>query len=178
MRGIENFADDSSCKFKDNIEWMLDEQLFFELTVLLGKPEIGMFAFRLNKQLSRYVAWMPDPKAEAIDVFALDWKGTFIYDFPPFSLVSSIVRKTLIADDAEVGLVAPVWVTQNWYTTVLELLIDHPVIIKVKQNTLKIQGSNKIHPLVNRLHLMACRISVKRSKRKCFSNFVEILMAS
>ena len=82
--------------------------------------------------------------------------------------MSSIVRKTLIADDAEVGLVAPVWVTQNWYTTVLELLIDHPVIIKVKQNTLKIQGSNKIHPLVNRLHLMACPISVKRSKTEMF----------
>ena len=85
---------------------------------------------------------MPDPEAEAIDAFALDWKGTFIYAFPPFSLVSSVVRKT-IADEAEVLLVAPVWVTQNWYTAVLELLIDHPVIIKVKQNTLKIQGSNK-----------------------------------
>ena len=104
-----------------------------------------MFAYRLNKQLSRYVNWMPDPEAEAIDAFALDWKSTFIYDFPPFSLVSSVVRKT-IADDAE----------------------DHPVIIKVKQNTLKIQGSNKTHPLVNRLHLMACRISVKRSKTENF----------
>ena len=174
VRGIENFADESSRKFKDNIEWMLDEQLFFELTVLLGKPEIDMFASRLNKQLSRYVAWMPDPEAEAIDAFALDWKGTFIYAFPPFSLVSSVVRKT-IADEAEVLLVAPVWVTQNWYTAVLELLIDHPVIIKVKQNTLKIQGSNKIHPLVNRLHLMACRISGKRSKTE---NFQKSLLKS
>ena len=126
-----------------------------------------MFASRLNKQLSRYVAWMPDPEAEAIDAFALDWKGTFIYAFPPFSLVSSVVRKT-IADEAEVLLVAPVWVTQNWYTAVLELLIDHPMIIKVKQNTLKIQGSNKIHPLANLLHLMACRISGKRSKTRIF----------
>lgn len=165
--GSENLADESSRKFNDNVEWMLDEQLFSDLTDLMGKPDIDMFASRLNKQLDRYVAWMPDPEAEAIDAFAFDWKGIYIYAFPPFSLVSSVVRKT-IADKAEVLLVAPVWVTQNWYTAVLELLIDHPVIIKVKQNTLRIQGSNKVHPLVNRLHLMACRISGNRLKAENF----------
>ena len=110
---------------------------------------------------------MPDLEAEAIDAFALDWKSTFIYASPPFSLVRSVIRKT-IADKAEVLLVAPGWVTQNRYTTVLELLIDHPLIIKVKQNTLKIQRSNKIRPLLNRLHLMVCRISGKRSKTEKF----------
>lgn len=50
----------------------------------------------------------------------------------------------------------------------LELLIDNPRIFKVTGNTLTIPQSEKIHPLVNKLHLMACRLSGNPSKRENF----------
>ncbi|XP_060600208.1 uncharacterized protein LOC132753725 [Ruditapes philippinarum] len=165
--GIDNEADASSRKFNDNTEWMLNDGLFSELADIFGQPEVELFASRLNKQLPRYVSWKPDPEAEAVDAFSLNWKGKFIYAFPPFSLIGRLVQKVLL-DEAEMVLVAPVWVTQNWYTTVLEMLIDIPLIIKVSRNTLRIPGLNKIHPLVNKLHLMACHISGNHSKAEIF----------
>lgn len=36
-------------------------------------PEIDLFASRLNAQFPQYVAYRPDPVAEAVDAFAIDW---------------------------------------------------------------------------------------------------------
>ena len=65
-------------------------------------------------------------------------------------------------------LVAPVWITQNWYPAVLELLIDNPRILKVRDDTLLSPQGGKCHPLLNKLHLMVCRISGNPFKSKNF----------
>ena len=62
-------------------------------------------------------------------------------------------------DAAKVILVAPVWITQNWYPAILEQLIDNPRIFRVKDNTLQLPGLEKIHPLANKIHLMVCHLS-------------------
>ena len=58
--------------FNDRTEWMLDRNKFWEIVDRFGCPEIDLFASRLNAQ-SSYVSWMPDPSAEAVDAFTLDW---------------------------------------------------------------------------------------------------------
>ena len=40
---------------------------------LFGKPDLDLFASRLNHQLPRYVSWIPDPNAVGVDAFTLDW---------------------------------------------------------------------------------------------------------
>ena len=167
--GIDNEADASSRKFNDNVEWMLNEHIFSRIVEQFGEPDIDMFASRLNKQLNRYVSWKPDPGAEAVDAFSMDWSGKFMYAFPPFSVMGRLVQKVQV-DQAEMVLVAPVWVTQNFYTPILEMLIQDPLIVKVRQDTLRIPGSSKVHPLVNKLHLMVCRISGDHMKAETYRN--------
>ena len=132
-------------------------------------PTIDMFASRLNKQLERYVSWKPDPFAEEINSFSIPWSHELIYAFPPFSLMGRLIQKVQ-QDKAEVLLVAPVWVTQNWYTALLHMLVRTPLIFKVTQGTLYIPQSTQVHPLVNSLHLMACRISGEPTKAETFRN--------
>lgn len=40
---------------------------------LYGIPDLGLFATRLDHQLTRYVSWIPDPNAVGVDAFTLDW---------------------------------------------------------------------------------------------------------
>lgn len=161
--GIANEADFNSRNFNENVEWKLNSDIFSIIVQKFGLPQLDMFASRLNSQLDRYVSWKPDPDAEAIDAFSVNWSGKYIYCFPPFSLMGRLVQKVR-QDQADVLLVAPLWVTQNYYTSVLEMLTMDPFIIRVEEGTLVLPQTKRIHPLVNKLHLMLCCISGNPTK--------------
>ena len=74
-------------------EWKLDETIFASIAAYFYRPKIELFASRLNYQLPRYVAWQPDPGAEAVDAFTLDWRSETFFAFPPFSLLGTVVQK-------------------------------------------------------------------------------------
>jgi len=63
--------------FNDWTEWKLDQQVLSDTFFLLGKPDLGLFASRLDHQLTRYVSWIPDPNAVGVDAFTLDWEILF-----------------------------------------------------------------------------------------------------
>ena len=93
-------------------------------------------------------------KAEHIDAFSLDWSNTFMYLYPPFSLVARTLVK-LRRNLGEGILVAPLWPTQNWWIDMMELLIDQPFIIPVTEDMLIIPNKDSVHPLVNQFILVA-----------------------
>ena len=165
--GVLNEADSLSREFDDSTEWMLNKSLFNAIVKEFGLPDIDMFASRLNKQVHNFVSWKPDPDAMAIDAFSIKWPEKLIYAFPPFSIIGRVVQKVHL-DKAEVVLVAPIWITQNWYTAVLQMLVRDPLILKVMDKTLRIPQSDKVHSLVNKLHLMVCRISGDPSKTEIY----------
>lgn len=56
--GVENTeADLASRVFNDQTEWKLDPLILTDIFTLFGKPDLDLFASRLNHQLSRYVSW-------------------------------------------------------------------------------------------------------------------------
>lgn len=165
--GIDNEADSESRKFRENVEWKLNPAIFQTITKIWGHPNIDMFASRLNKQVDRFVSWHPDPDCIGVDAFSLSWSDELIYAFPPFSLIGRLLQK-LRQDQGELILVAPVWLTQAWFTAIMEQLIDEPRIFRVRQDTLNLPHSDKIHPLVNHLHLMVCRLSGDCIKTETF----------
>ena len=70
----ENFkADRMSRLSHHNSEWELSQNYFDKIVKVFRQPDIDMFASRLNHKCSRYVSWQPDPFAEAVDAFSLDW---------------------------------------------------------------------------------------------------------
>lgn len=80
-------ADLMSRKFNDDTEWKLDSYIFTQVVKVTGMPNVVLFATRLNYQIKAYVSWHPDPESCAVEAFTLEWKDTFCYTFPPFSLI-------------------------------------------------------------------------------------------
>ena len=92
--GKENIiADLASREFQDFHEWILSLEVFKYLAELFQVSDIDMFASRLNKQLPKYVSWMPDPESYIIDCMSTSWENTYIYVFPPFSMIWPTINK-------------------------------------------------------------------------------------
>ena len=164
--GCENEADEGSRHFNESTEWMLDKSIFRQLIHIWKLPDIDMFASRLNYQIDQYVSWKRDPDALWVDAFSRSWFNIYFFAFPPFSLIMRCLQK-IVRDTAECIIVVPLWPTQIWYPELLKLLIDHPRILP-EGNLLSLPNSRKVHPLMNRLHLIACRLSGDPIKSETF----------
>ena len=137
LPGVFNvIADDKSRNFDDHTEWMLNKDIFSKICEIFGTPEIDLFASRLNAQLPRYVSWKPDPGAEEIDALSIFWDPEILlYAFPPFCLIGKCLQKISI-DQSEVLIVVPKWPTQTWFSMLLHMLVDDPLILPRSKNIL------------------------------------------
>ena len=161
-------ADKASRAFDNSKEWKLDTAVYVQLTSQFGTPEVDMFASRLNYQMMPYVSWHPDPRAWAIDAFALDWRNMFFYAFPPFSVIPQILQK-LDAAQAQTILIVPNWPTQPWYPTLTKLLIQRPILLPKHKSSVTLPSQpEKEHPLGTKLRLMACLLSGNTYQTKAF----------
>ena len=111
--GVGNtMADKMSRVFNDNTEWMLSHKLFKILCDRFQfNPQVDLFATRVNKQIDKYVSWMPDPYCIAVNAFNFSRKAHKIYAFPPFCLVGAAISK-LIRDNIIRIMIIPKWTTQ------------------------------------------------------------------
>lgn len=160
LPGSQNIiADRLSRQFDEQLEWKLNPVVFERLCEKFGRPDIDLFASRLNAQLPRFVAWRPDPDAEAVDALSLPWRQFFFYAFPPFCLIGKCLQK-VITDQADGILIVPVWPTQPWYSQIAHLLIQEPVLLPHSKKTLSNPVTGECHPMT-KLHLMCCRLSGK-----------------
>ena len=121
--GKNNVATDfESRRNQRESEWMLDITFLCEaLKCLEVSPVIDLFASRINKQLPRYVSYHPDPDAEAIDAFTLNWENLIFYTFPPFNVIPTVLAK-IQKERAEGIVVLPDWPTQSWYAKASKLM--------------------------------------------------------
>ena len=78
--------------------------------------------------LPTYASWKPDPGSTYTVAMTLDWSTPNGYAFPPFALISVVLRK-VYQDKADLVLVAPVWQAQPWWPALLNSLIKNPVMI-------------------------------------------------
>lgn len=175
--GSLNEADYDSRNHNDNIEWMLDSKVVETILGLWDMPKIDMFASRLNKQMQRFVSWKPDPEAEFVDAFAMTWSDIYFYAFPPFSLVPRLMVK-LREEKSECILIAPIWMTQPWFTTVMEHLVQDPYILPVHKHLLMLPGTRKTHPLHENLTLMVCRLSGILSKASAYQKGLRVSLCA
>ena len=53
----------------EDIEWALDMEIFQEIVCRFGKPDIILFASRLNHKLEKHISLRPDLNAMAVDAF-------------------------------------------------------------------------------------------------------------
>jgi hypothetical protein len=159
---LNTIADAESRSTNSNLEWMLDKNtLTHALSELKFKPDIDLFASRLNKQFALYAAYKPDPEAVAVDAFTMYWTPLKLYAFPPFSVIPLVLNKICI-EKAQGIVVIPDWPTQSWYPKALQMMVQTPILLKARKDLLHLPAHpNKIHPLHANLHLLVCLLSGK-----------------
>jgi hypothetical protein len=179
--GVDNVeADTASREFKDELEWTLDKDIFLHITFLFGKPEMDLFASRLNYQVKPFCALNPDPLASTIDAFTISWQGFLGYAFPPFCILGRVLQK-IIQDQAEIILIAPDWPTKPWYTLLRKLAVAAPYTFPVVKTTLSLphrltprptrrahQSLLLGHPLQGKMALTAWHLSGKHFASRVF----------
>ena len=70
-------AEQQSRILQDATEWKLHRELFQKIVDKFGRPNIDLFASRINRQLKRYVSWHPQPKAMAVNAFSFNWNNNY-----------------------------------------------------------------------------------------------------
>ena len=162
-------ADIESRLDKSGMEWQLNSSVFKKVNELYGPFIIDLFASRINNQLRRYVSWKGDPNAWAINALTLDWgKLKCLYAFPPFSLIQRCLQK-IAEQKADVTLVVPLWRGQAWFSEMLRMLTDSPIVLPTKKSLLvHPQNRQLVHPLLPKMKLLVCRLSGKNSKVQAF----------
>ena len=133
--GKENtVADNESRKTSGPAEWKLDPRsLRTALDDLQFHLEIDLFASRVNHQFPRYCSFRPDPTAEAIDAFTINWHSLKFYAFPPFSIMPAVLKK-IQTDKGEGIRVLPNWPTQSWYPKAMKMIIQQLVELKPQKD--------------------------------------------
>lgn len=174
--GAENIhADTMSRNFSDSKEWKLKHEIFLRVCSHFFLPDIDLFASRLNYQIQKFVSWTYDPEAFATDAFSISWSCIQPYIFPPFRLIGRILNKILDDKVDRVIMIVPLWPTQNWFPLLISALISTPARLPGHRNLLTMPHSGEVHPLLNKLTLVACVVSGKNWKVKEFQKTQLIL---
>lgn len=159
-------ADSESRRLKAETEYSLSWSSFKEISVKLGKPEVDLFAARINAKCKDYVSWLRDPGSMAIDAFTLDWGKYFFYAFPPFIIIARVLRK-IINDSARGIVVVPLWPSQPWYPLYCSMLNSQPIYFEPSSNLL-ISPDRQPHPLWDKITMVAGVLSGKHFAEKEF----------
>ena len=109
-------------------DYALSPPVFSSLESALSFPlKVDLFASRLNFKLSTYASWRRDPSSSLINAFSFKWLD-HVYLFPPLPLLGRVLVK-FTEDNVKQGLlVCPYWPSQPWFSRLLSLLIDFPLL--------------------------------------------------
>ena len=167
--GKQNIAADRESRVsRREIEWSLNKDIFNIITSTFGfLPNIDLFALRLN--------YTPDPEAYAIDAFCLSWKTLQFYAFPPFCLIQRVLQK--IKEEQATGLiVVPCLATQAWWPSLMNMVIQKPLLLPRIKNTLILHTEPQtVHLLFNKLQLICCHLSGVASLAEEFQKGLQTL---
>lgn len=168
VKGTLNNEADFLSRNQDNSgEWSLLNSVFRDIIDSFKvTPTIDLFANRNNCKVNRFISWQPDPFALCFDTFLQYVDNEIFWAFPPFNLITKFLRKVQL-EELEGVLVVPSWSTQPFFSLLINLLIDVPIIIRWRDNLLS-HPQLPVHPLGKRLKLMACHLSGKSCKTGAF----------
>ena len=120
-----------SRRMSNHVDWKLHPWLFrqamkaFRLT-----PDVDLFASAQNSQLRRFYSFHHDHRAMGADAFNFSWRNLRCpYAYPPPILIARVLQKALVENIPLMVLIAPVWMAQTWWPTLMEMMLDPPVLL-------------------------------------------------
>lgn len=154
-------ADAESRKKPTDTEWALAGWAFREIEKEFGKFDIDLFASYSNRKCEKFISWHRDPLSYAIDAFTIDWSDLDFYAFPPFSLISRVLKK-ILDEGSEGVLVVPYWPAQCWYPLFEQMRVGKLITFQ-PQKDLLVSSFSSHHPLHKSLTLAVSRLSGKNT---------------
>lgn len=169
-----NIQADRMSRTMDLSEWKLSKRIFKTICNKLGQPQLDLFASQTSHQLDRYISWRPDPESEGADAFQINWTHTFTYAFPPFKMIGRTLCK-LRSHRSNMIIITPIWRSQSWYPHLLEMTINHPLLLPNHKDLLTDPTGNR-SPLLQQKNfkLAAWLISGNCTKQKAYQQTLQI----
>ena len=127
--GISNGkADELSRRVLSDHSYSLSQDVFLVLCDSISFPlSVDCFASRLNNKLTRYISRFRDPFSSHTNAFSVSWLNN-VYLFPPLPLISRVLSKIINDNISHALLICPFWPSQPWFPSLLDLLIDVPLL--------------------------------------------------
>ena len=134
--GKMNVQADTLSRQKDRSDYQLNPKVFLKLDQLRGPIKIDLFSQNWNKQVERFVSWLPCKEAQATDAMKIKWPMEGSYAFPPFILIPQVIQKVQRLKCTTL-IITPRWQTKNWYSQLLMMSCKIPILLPVKEDLLK-----------------------------------------
>ena len=114
-------ADQLSRQTEMPSEWSLSATDFQKILSQNPLLQVDLFATHLNNKLPTYISPCPDSKAAAVDALTAPWnKWKHLYLFPPSSMISRALAKTMESSFESAILITPDTPSRPWFMS-LEL---------------------------------------------------------
>ena len=130
LAGVLNVRADRASRWRDDRqEWRLSDEAFAQVEKVFGPHSVDLFASRRNTMLPRFFSRWLDPDAAATDALARRWSSeSNAYAHPPIALIPKIIEKVR-EEGAEITLITPLWASQAWISSLLELSVATPRLL-------------------------------------------------
>ena len=142
---LNSTADGESRNVNDSREWMLNKNIFKQISTIMGKCQVDLFATRLNCQIQKIISWRNDPEAMAIDACLIPWATIYGYAFLPFCVIGHCLAK-IAKQRATILIITPIWQAQSWYPQLLQMSIRDPIKLPCFPHLLT-SSKGQAHPL-------------------------------
>lgn len=84
---------------------------FRKISEIFGKPEIDLFATKLNAKCNKYISRFPDPDSLSTNAFTATWSNKNFLCFSPFAIISKVLDK-IVLEKATGIVIVPNWPSQ------------------------------------------------------------------
>ena len=130
LAGVLNVRADLASRWTDDrSEWRLSEQAWSLVEATFGPHSVDVMASRRNTMLPRFFSRWIEPDAAEWDALRQDWAlEDNVYCHPPFIMIPQVlahVRKC----KCEITLIAPLWASQPWMPTLMEMSCRMPQLL-------------------------------------------------
>ena len=118
-------------------EWSLHPEIVNQIFGTWETPNSGHVCHSPQHASPQFMSTIPKNRAMALDALSQDWQGrcTCFHRF-----LNKVIQKLRTTHEGKVILIAPWWLSQPWFSHVLHLCVDHPLIIPYRWDLLSRQG--------------------------------------
>ena len=165
--GSENSeADRESRRMRDPSDFQLNPSIFQKINRKWGKIQLDLFASQWNAQVTNYYSWMRQPGSKGVDALTMRWENSGNYAFPPWILIPKVIQKVR-SEQVQIILITPFWPKKNWYSHLLWMSIDLPIMLQ--NHKIILRTAEGAPPQLDKdFHLIAWKLSGNQSQTREF----------